>query len=198
MYDLKPEAKHFLQRLKEETSEAHASLEENELSKRIVSSDLSSEEYAAYLSKMLPLHQALEERVFPQLETVFPDLEARKKTHLIQADLKKLNTTATGNVSFSEDMSFTTTLAGALGMMYVIEGSALGGKVILKQLHKSLPEEIYDGASNYFSVYGDKIGGMWMRFLQTFSDEVASKGLENDVIEGAKQSFSLVKNWFDK
>lgn len=197
MKELSPEAKAFLQRLKEETDTAHTLLEDNELSKRIVSADVTVAEYATYLSRMLPLHQAIEEQLFPQLKNIFQDIDERKKADLIRKDLEQLPPTSVRSKAFTADLSFTNSLPGALGMMYVMEGSALGGKVILKQLQKTLPEEVFKNATHYFSVYGDQIGKMWMRFLNNFSDAVIANKMEDEVINGAKNSFEQIRLWFD-
>jgi len=54
-------------------------------------------------------------------------------------------------------------LADVMGSLYVIEGSALGGRVIAPQLRKSLGLDQGRGAS-YFHGFGGETGVMWANF----------------------------------
>ena len=55
------------------------------------------------------------------------------------------------------------TLAEVLGSLYVIEGSALGGRVIAPRLKRSLGLDQGRGAS-YFHGFGGEAGAMWNNF----------------------------------
>jgi len=80
--------------------------------------------------------------------------------------------------------------------MYVLEGSSLGGRVILKNLSKIFSEKETPFITNYFSGYKEQTGPMWMRFLSDFSEHVVNRNIETKVIDGAQQSFKVIHNWF--
>jgi heme oxygenase len=195
MRELNESQKTFLQRLKTETGEAHQQLEQTKLSENIMSEALSKEGYAAYLQKMLPLHEVLEENIFPRLAAVFPDINERKKTASLHNDLGNLPKPVVSN-TFNQDLSFTEDIAGALGFMYVLEGSSLGGRIILKNLNKVFPGDEAVSITKYFAGYGEKTGSMWMKFLSDFSGHVVISKMEDKVIDGAQQSFKVIHNWF--
>lgn len=53
----------------------------------------------------------------------------------------------------------------ALGSLYVIEGSALGGQVIARRLHEHLGLDASSGAS-YFTGWGERTGALWREFME--------------------------------
>lgn len=65
-------------------------------------------------------------------------------------------------------------LAQALGAMYVIEGSALGGQVIAPRLQHALGLSAGRGAS-YFNGYGEHSGPMWRQFRETAVAELGEQ-----------------------
>jgi heme oxygenase len=62
-------------------------------------------------------------------------------------------------------------VASALGALYVIEGSALGGQVIAPRLAAELGHSPTLGA-RYFSGFGDRTGALWRDFRDTAAREV--------------------------
>lgn len=65
-------------------------------------------------------------------------------------------------------------LAQALGSMYVIEGSALGGQVIAPRLARGLGLAAGRGAS-YFNGFGERSGPMWRQFRDTATAELGEQ-----------------------
>jgi heme oxygenase len=116
-----------------------------------------SASYGAMLQVLLALHEPLETRLaalggFPALGV---DLAGRRKAPHLRADLHVLE------VPFPAAPRRSTPpvhdLATALGAFYVLEGSTLGGRMLLKQVHARL------GAvpTQFLTGYGDETGRYW-------------------------------------
>jgi len=84
--------------------------------------------------------------------------------------------------------------ATALGGMYVLEGSILGGAVIYKHLKTTWGMEAIAGKAKYLTAYGPETGTRWKIFLQAFC--LASSGMEEEIIESASQTFDILHQWF--
>lgn len=78
-------------------------------------------------------------------------------------------------------------LPAAFGSLYVIEGSALGGRVITPRLQHHLGLEPGRGAS-YFHGYGEDTGAMWRDFRQRAVAEVGDDAAARRVACGAAQA----------
>ncbi|WP_034383842.1 biliverdin-producing heme oxygenase [Deinococcus sp. YIM 77859] len=76
----------------------------------------------------------------------------------------------------------------ALGALYVLEGSTLGGQVLSRQLQARLALTPKRGL-RYFSGYGPQTGAMWLAFGRALRQHVRP-GEDLRVIEGAQQTFA--------
>jgi len=186
----------FLQSLRSRTAHQHSLLEQTTASKNLLSPQVTTADYAAYLSLLYGFVKGFENNVFPWFQYTIADNEERRKTHLLVADLNMLGIDEAG-IAVIPDQFFAEVYhsnATALGGMYVLEGSVLGGAVICKHLQTTLGIEAIAGKANYFTVYGHGTGSKWKNFLQAFC--LASSGMEEEVINSASQTFSLLHHWF--
>lgn len=185
----------FTKRLKEHTAGAHRELEDLQLSKTILDSNLNREDYLLYLDLMHDVHLEIEKCVFPILRSEIPDLNQRSKIHLLENDFtvlefkKKSNRELVGFWKEEYSTSF------ALGMLYVLEGSTLGGRIIYSHVKKSLGIDEYSGAS-YFSGYSDQTGLFWKSFIAELTAYELRTGEEKEIISGANHAFSQIKQHF--
>jgi heme oxygenase len=81
----------------------------------------------------------------------------------------------------------------ALGSLYVMEGSTLGGRVIAKSLAQRFGLGPTNGAA-YFAGYGEhKTAPMWRLFLDYLERAPAASG--PDIIAGADLTFTALREW---
>jgi heme oxygenase len=187
----------FLNSLRTKTAKSHTKLEENELSRTILSSDVTVEGYQAYLSKMYGVIAGCENDVFPALTSVFPDLKLREKSEFIIRDLQ-LTGMPLAEIEQLPVCEFRFSNVGeALGIMYVLEGSTLGGKVLYKHIHKVLGLDELTGAS-FFWGYGTDTGNMWKNFIHALSEYAITRDAEQDVISSAAQTFNIIDEWLSR
>jgi len=187
----------FLENLRSRTAHQHSLLEQNTASKNLLAPAVSAADYAAYLSLLYGFVKGFETVVFPMLQHSITDVEQRRKTHLLVSDLNRLGIDE-GGIAFIPDYFFVKLYhsnATALGGMYVLEGSVLGGAFIFKHLQARFGIDALAGKANYFTAYGHETGSRWRNFLQTFC--LASAGSEEEVIQSASQTFSILQHWFE-
>jgi heme oxygenase len=83
-------------------------------------------------------------------------------------------------------------LEAALGSLYVMEGSTLGGQVISRILDRS-PDLI--GRVRYFDPYGPRTGAMWRAFRAGLRGRVAAGADRRSIVAAAVQTFELLEDW---
>jgi heme oxygenase (biliverdin-IX-beta and delta-forming) len=81
------------------------------------------------------------------------------------------------------------TTAEALGALYVIEGSTLGGRKILQTLRR---QGVSTDDLHFLDPYGKDAGANWRMFLVVLERETASNhATMNDCVSGAVKAFSF-------
>ncbi|MDR6968423.1 heme oxygenase [Flavobacterium arsenatis] len=179
----------FLDKLRNKTSASHKNLESLPISKSIVNPKITIEEYALYLSLMHDVVKNLEEDIYPILSDAIPDLNERKKTHFILNDLKFTKSEKKQNHSPFDATGISVPFA--MGIMYVVEGSTLGGRFIIKNIQESFGFDEENGAS-YFGGYGNKTGSFWKKFLNSMTDFEQQTNSEKEIISGADYAFRAI------
>ena len=83
------------------------------------------------------------------------------------------------------------TRAAALGALYAMEGSTLGGKMISSHLQGTAwcPQ----AGLRYFNPYGKETGRRWSETLRCLSEAPASAS--SAILLGAQQTFGLLQVW---
>ncbi len=181
--------------LKKATDAMHRSVEATPVSRAILSPELSLALYAEYLHKSLLVQSAVETHVFPAVTGVVQDVESRRKVPSLLDDLAHLGKTHPPGEALLLDENYRHSLAFNLGLLYVTEGSVLGGQYILKHVKKTLGE---DAPVAFLNVYGEKTGSTWKRFLDALNHYAATAGedQQQEITEGALYGFQRVEHLF--
>ncbi|KAA0127043.1 biliverdin-producing heme oxygenase [Chryseobacterium sp. SN22] len=176
--------------LKQHTAAYHDAAEKLFNSKKIFDRTFTLEDYKKIIGTnyLMLLHS--EDRIFSSLSGDLAErlqLEDRKKLPLIEKDLASLslkNRTADHELEFTSENE-------ALGALYVIEGSTLGGNVIAKQLSKT---EGFEGVTfNFFGCYRENTGPMWKNFKEVLDTKVDEQNYD-EVLSGAKKLYTFLLN----
>lgn len=186
----------ILKEIKAETEQLHKELEEIALSSRILNLTLNREEYAKLIlgNYFLTSNIELNFSRFPALEESF-ELELRKKTSYLHKDLEnlsiKIDSIKKPSIQFTPENS-----AQFLGMLYVQEGSSLGGAVISRHL-KLNPNLSEIPSFHFYGCYGGKTGEMWKKFCTVFESLFSAGNYDREeVLKGAINTFELAKVFF--
>jgi heme oxygenase (biliverdin-IX-beta and delta-forming) len=183
-----------MSRLKLETAAEHAAIE------RVVplmSPDLDRAGYAGYLSAMYSVHEPVEQAlsVLVGFEAAVPDFAERKKLPLLARDLEALAVGAPGRAPPAR-LPPLDTVAEGLGVLYVLEGSTLGGRILSRHLSKTLGISPSAGGA-YLASYGADLGPMWQRFgasIERFAEASGAADTEI-VVRTAKVTFERLGEW---
>jgi heme oxygenase len=146
----------------------------------------------------MKIQEAYERTIVTLLVTMFPGLEHRKASQLISDDLENIgNIRPQGFVIENYTVpSERISIPFAMGFMYVMEGSKLGGKVIYKHIHRALGYSENCGAK-FIADHGNDTFLLWKEFLFKFSTYVAQNDCEEEAIQGAEYAFSSIYDFFE-
>ncbi|MCF0073659.1 biliverdin-producing heme oxygenase [Dyadobacter sp. CY261] len=187
----------FFKQLRQETAESHKKLEDNPLSKAILTPSVSIQDYQAYLTALYGVTIACEDQIFPAILHIVSELPERRKSRLIIEDLLATGCSESQIVALPVYRFQFSSVAEALGIMYVLEGSTLGGKILYRHIHEVLGLTPENGAS-YFWGYGTQTGNLWKSFISSLTQFVDQTGERDAVIDSAKRTFTIIDNWLDQ
>ncbi len=185
----------FLNELRQATDAWHKSVEQLPISSLLLSRQVNLDNYADYLIVLYGFVKEFEITVYPRVIQVIDDLDSRKKTELLVYDLLSLGINPAEiktNVepTYIQDLN----LASALGSMYVMEGSTLGGQLISRHLENILGDSV-KGSLTYLKAYNSNTGSLWKKFLQTFCELTVTNNYQASAIKGATETFRDLHQW---
>jgi heme oxygenase (biliverdin-IX-beta and delta-forming) len=188
----------LLQRLKFETRPHH---ERAERTVRLMDPALTPGDYRRHLEALWGLHAPLEEQLSERLAGPLPGLRIgeRRKAPWLAEDLRALGHDA-ASLARLPRAAWLPPLPGvpeALGCCYVLEGSTLGGQVILRHLQRHF-EGVPVGRFAFLRAYGEQTGPMWRALgetLQQVSVQAASEPFDAAVVKGAQDTFEAFVAW---
>ena len=173
----------LMMRLRAETRLAHEAIDG---ALDLESSLASPFAYRELLARFYAFHAGWE----PVLAPLIHDddfFEPRRKLGLLAADLAHLGLVQEQITALPPQPPATpmTTTSQALGAMYVLEGSTLGGQLISRQVADRLGFGAEDGAA-YYNAYGRAVGAMWRAFGQRMSQ--AAPDLDSEAVVAAAET----------
>lgn len=175
--------------LKQNTASYHDAAEKLFNSAKIFNKTFTLEDYKKIIhtNYLMLLHS--EDKIFEELKDYSEKLQLsdRKKLPLIEKDLKSL---LLEKVVAGNELELIS-LHEALGAMYVIEGSTLGGNVIAKQLSKT--DGFDDVTFNFFGCYHENTAAMWKNFKEILDTEVQENKYD-EVLSGARKLYTFLLN----
>lgn len=189
----------FLERLRNETAKQHEALEANAHSVKLMSTDVTLEVYTDYLKKLYGFVHSFEVVALPMIYKNYQNIDSKTKVVLLEDDLRSLNIDPilVDKINTEDIASIYPLPSNALGGLYVMEGSTLGGIYINKHLTDHLGKSV-SGKTSYLSVYGEHTGSNWKQFLNWFCDHAVTKEQQQQIIAGAKATFTLMHNWMSR
>jgi heme oxygenase len=173
-----------LARLRDETRDEHEAIEAA-LDWRARASDAAS--YRHWIARLHGFHRGWEPAVAAALaDPAFFD--PRRKLHLLADDLARLG----GCAAPAAPVAAFATPAEALGSMYVIEGSTLGGQLIARHVRATLGFE-----PTYHASYGPAAGRMWRGFRARIERDVPAADADVAVASAAR-TFAHLRDWLTR
>ncbi len=181
-----------LDRLREETRTAHEAIErvfdwEGRLATRAG--------YRTLLERFHGFHAVWE----PAASALLSDpalVEPRRKAHLLARDLVHLGLAPedVARLPRPGPDAAPATRTQALGGLYVLEGSTLGGQVIARHLARTLEIGPTTGGA-YYAAYGEAVGPMWRALRARLLAEAADRATADAVVAAAGRTFESLQAW---
>jgi heme oxygenase (biliverdin-IX-beta and delta-forming) len=183
----------LLARIRSETRPFHERLERQMI---LMRPDLSLARYRDVLEAFHGFYKPWEAAIFPLLDSALPaSLASRRKLPLLEEDIRALGGSPE-SVACCPDLPSTGDLALALGSMYVLEGSTLGGQIISRHLARRFcfPKQ---GGCRFFTAYGPETGRMWREFGAILENQSGPE-FDDQAVSSACATFAKFHAWFAK
>lgn len=179
--------------LKTHTRDVHIQLEQMLIP--LIQSVSTRTQYAELLKIFYTFYAPVEQRLsgVSGIENLIAGIQLRKADSL-KKDITALEATTDG-LSLCDDLPRCTNLSHAFGIMYVLEGSVLGGKSIAHIVTKKLPADTSLPFS-FFLHYGDDAKTTWDQFKAKLdsTENLSTPAL----LAAATDTFILFNQWIDE
>jgi heme oxygenase len=180
-------------RLREETAALHAALDDG---LDLLAFGLTIERYLSVLKAFYGFHAPLEVLLARVASVAPPPFPLARRAELLERDLAAVGVpphevAALPRCAEQPRLPLPEHLAGC---SYVLEGAALGGRIIARELERRLGITRDSGAS-FFVGEGAGTAARWTRVL-AWLDEVARKsGREDEIVAAAIDTFRALTSW---
>jgi heme oxygenase len=177
--------------IKEATKSAHLNLEKKVIEK--MKAIRSNADYADFLKCFYTYFSLIEKAIAPYITLeLLPDYKERRNSSYLKRDIEALKGTVEG-IPAVQIPQIQNQLQ-ALGALYVMEGSIMGGSIIVKMLEKG---GITNGIS-FFSGYGEETGQKWSAFIAVMNQQAITPEQQQVAIQAANETFARFGNVFDE
>lgn len=145
--------------------------------------------YGNLLCRIYGFYAPLEQLLAPFQQAWGIDPQQHQKAHHILADLETLQ--VKDHPDLCTRMPRIQQPFDALGAWYVLEGAALGGRVIARMIraHGTIPEDAF----RFFD--GKETGARWQQFQQLMNRLAATPGQMQRVAHAANDTFNTHTQW---
>lgn len=148
-------------------------------------------DYVELLKCFYAYFNSVEKAISPYINSVLPDYNERRNSSYIKADIEelggsidKLPEAATAEIKDAIQ---------AMGALYVLEGSIMGGPYIVQMLQKKGIEKGF----SFFSGYGSESGLKWASFTGALNILPQTESDHTKAIEAAIETFKRFGDVFD-
>jgi heme oxygenase len=185
----------IMSKLKSRTIHQHQSMESVV---PIFRKDFSREAYVELLEAFLGFFEPVERNLatIQGWQNIGLDLDKRMRASLLRKDLAALrhDDSETRVLAECTNLPRLSSMEEAMGCMYVLEGSTLGGQFIYRELQSRFGISVGTGAS-FFYGYGAQSGAMWAQFsgcLREFSRRIEN---QDRIVDSAVSTFDAFETW---
>ena len=183
----------IMERLRNETKSAHQKLEKATIP--FIKKATGTSAYACLLRMFYGYFKPVENQVHELIHAdLIPDIMERRQSAALLADLNTIGDN-TAHLALTDSLPVIRTVPQALGAMYVLEGSTLGGRFISQMLMKQLNRDAANGIT-FFSGYGEQTEAKWAFFTETMNAYANAHPLNlNEIVAAADETFTKFGEW---
>lgn len=186
-------------RLRHETRAEHERIEANPRFSRLMAPDLTMAEYRLLVARLHGHHAPLEAALEAMAHRLPACLALHRRLNRRAAladDLVALGFTPADIAALPRCEALAIrSVEQALGALYVLEGSTLGGQLIARHLRATLGIGAADGAAHVVP-YGPETGTLWRDFRLALDAGADAAQFDPDtVIAAARRAFDRLDRW---
>jgi heme oxygenase len=179
--------------LRARTAILHRQLESATAFSRLMQDDIGPDDIARALILFHVFYDGLEQVLLPRLENSSHASLYRPRRALLAGDLARLGHLPPAAMS----VDLPETEAGLLGVIYAVEGSALGGQVLARHLMARLGGE-FAAKLTYFTDLAAGCGAHWQGVLSALRLVLVDEDSLDEVSAGASLVFSSLIHLADR
>ncbi len=180
-------------------------IESNCMMSRLMSDTLTRAEYTRLLMLLYGFYAPLEARLATfdaQWAVCGIDFERRRKIPMLERDLLALGIAASEIAALPRctHLPQIQSFPQAIGVIYVMEGSTLGGRMISHHLMSHLGIKPEQGAA-FFTSYANEIGVMWKELgtrINTYAEQQLQPDDRAAMILSAQAVFQTLDDWLSQ
>lgn len=177
--------------LRRATADQHAQLEGRvDLARAFASAD----GYRSLLGMFLGIHRPLEPRLHAAAAVHLPSLELAPRVAHLEADLRVLGADPSALPDHATLLDLSSPEAVA-GVVYVIEGSALGGAVLARMARDELGIDAASGGAFFGAERG--LAGRW-RATTAVIDATGRRAGPDAIVASAIATFAWIDDWMSR
>ena len=186
--------------LKEYTQDLHDRVEECYYPKRLANKNITKEEYIQYLTIFYHLHNTIEtevEKFDADWNQYHLDYKNYFRKDLLLLDLKNLDSELQSIDTSITDFTIET-FAEAIGFMYVLTGSTMGGMLLSSRVEETPELQNYKDINNYFFAFREKTMDMFKAYMGFLGNYMAQNHQEGrKLANGARKCFEVIIKGLD-
>ncbi len=184
----------MIELLRERTGKQHQELERVLIP--IIKNVNTPEKYVRLLELFYGFYYPLEQHIAAHMDISFPGgFERRRKAALLLDDISAISGAHATPPATSTDLPEIADAAQALGVMYVLEGSTLGGQVISQILIRNLTVPELSKSLTFFNGYGTDTQSYWDTFVHYLQGYNGSEEQRQRMLDAAADTFLKFKSW---
>jgi len=152
---------------------------------------------AAFLGFFGPVEQIV--RNAADWSAIDFDINRHLRAHRLESDLLALGLSDSdiSNLPRCTSLPNVGNRESALGCLYVLEGSTLGGQIIGRELARRFGIDRFTGAS-FFLSHGSRVGEMWKEFSLLVRSHINKPDSQQLAVHAATETFSSLEAWMRK
>ncbi|WP_203076555.1 biliverdin-producing heme oxygenase [Falsiroseomonas ponticola] len=186
-------------RLRQETRDLHDRIEANARFARLMAPDLTIAEYRLLVARLHGHHAPLEAALDAMAHRLPACLSLHRRLNrraALMADLRALGFPPAEIAALPRcEPHAVRSVEQALGALYVLEGSTLGGQLIARHLHATLGIDATSGAAHVVP-HGAETGTLWRDFRLALDEGAAAAQFDPDaVVAAARRAFDALDRW---
>ena len=184
-----PEAFDVVRSLRQATQDLHARLEQSGVFSRLMQADVTVDDYVRALRALHRSYSTFEFQLIQGLQRIDKGYDYTARLPLLQRDLNRLGVEPAAT-EFAPALAPTSSTAPTLAMLYVVEGSSLGGQLVLRQLQARLGPAV-SGALAFYALDGHLAKQPWRQTQVLLRSQLSNEEDSAQTLLEARKVFEL-------